>query len=287
MSLIATFWGFAFVDSHAVFDQSKINCFIRHLKSVGKLEQSFPTYNDDDHIANCNDNLEEFPQVACKNESASFFKETDFKNYSKCIMDNLKSKNWTNDFMLKVIYEESESLTEDVKTSKVKEIDASVAQTCHEVLTFCITEKYFGDIFDETFENDENISSEKQDETENYCNRKYVVDNNLIDSTKYNVIFNPKNIDVSDVNCEQVVKKAIDVMDNEIEDALRNHRNFKNNEGKIQCALEKYRVENYITTRFKLVVLSELELNEGELAKERKNFIQFMNIIIQYIYKCK
>lgn len=52
------------------------------------------------------------------------------------------------------------------------------------------------------------IKNEDKPTFQDYCARKNVVDNNLIDKVITNiVILNPGNLNVTNVNCNEVVKK--------------------------------------------------------------------------------
>ena len=133
--------------------------------------------------------------------------------------------------------------------------------------------------------NDASSSSDEDDPTEDYCTRKLVVDNKLIDTTKYNIILNPKNLDVSAVNCEQELEKAFKSFEVILMKMVKDDDDL--NDEKSQCILNKYREQHFGHKLIRLGVLSELEISDENKLEERIAYIQSMYDLVSTIKECK
>ena len=106
-----------------MINQAKVNCFIKHLKSKGKLEPSYPEAAVENHAENCEDHIKEFKMET----DEKIDDETDLREHINCIMDGLRSKHLAEEeFMLKIVYEASLTLSAEEKEAKLASVDATI-----------------------------------------------------------------------------------------------------------------------------------------------------------------
>lgn len=287
LSLVGVLALFSLSESRAVFDQGKVNCFIKHLKSEGKLESSYPEATVANHIEHCEDNVKDLKKEAYKKVALTVRRKSDFGEYTTCIMAGLRSKHWAEEIMLKIVYEASLTLSAEEKETKLATADAAIEDTVEEAFFLCVVDKEFGGMFDSMMKKDASSSSEEDDPFEDYCARKLVVDNKLIDTVKYNVILNPKNLDVSAANCEQVLEKAFKTLEVAVTKTLKDDDDFNFDDKESQCIINKYREQNFGQKLMRLGVLSELDVTAETKEEEKKNFIQTMYELVRMVKACK
>ena len=255
--------------------EANINCYVKHLKSKGILESSYPELSIDEEIENCEDRIKNFQMEIHDKFALSVY---------KCTLNDLKSKQLMELVLLASVYEASLTLTKEEIKTKVAEIDKTISKSINEAIDNCETESMWGDMFDSIIMKSDSSSSEEDDFNENYyCIRKHVVDNNLIDTVKYNVILNPSNVDVSAVNCEKVLKKSSEILDVPVLKVFNYNIIIKSD----QCAFEEYREQNFGQKFMRLQVLRTFDLSEEEIAVEKKKFLSALISLAQSLKKCE
>lgn len=122
----------------------------------------------------------------------------------------------------------------------------------------------FGEMFDDFDCNNE--------EFEKYCVRKFVIDNDLIDLSIYNVTLNPTNLNVTGVKCESLIEIEFELG---LTRALNTNKHRLTPEQK-ECIGDKLRNKKFYKQMLRTMVIKELELTDEQAAIERPKFIQFM-----------
>lgn len=271
-------------ESRQVHNYAEINCFIKHLKSVGKLEADYPEFNVAKQVQNCENVMKVFQKEVYK--KVALAQKLDFEEHSKCIMNDLRSQNWVDHIMIQGVVLASDTLSDVEKTAKVEEIETVVKQIVADAINFCVNQKEFGELFDAFFINDSS-NEEEDDQIAEYCGRKYVIDKNLIDSAVYDVVLNPKNLEVSTVDCEENNKKLFKLLNDLIEEILKKDEHVGLNAIQIQCAMKKYHENNFIDKLIRIAVISECNVTEEQKLSERKAFIKFMSETISTLMDCE
>lgn len=135
----------------------------------------------------------------------------------------------------------------------------------------------FGEMFDDFDCN--NNSSDDSELLEQYCIRKFVIDKDLIDLSIYNVTLNPKNLNVTGVECDSMIEKGFEL-------GLTSALNSKNHEltsEQKECIGDKLRNKKFYNQMLRTMVIKELQLTDEQAAIERPKFIQFMVDLTQEI----
>jgi hypothetical protein len=253
------------------------------LKELHLLEAAYP--ETDDELYFCEERI----AITLDEVYKSFEKKTraqpDYEAFAPCITEDLKSKRWVEGMMLNFVYEASESLTQSEKNLKTAPIKVKSYKDAKLALTNCASKEAFLNLFDNIFE--EVPVPNQENPIEDYCDRKYVVDNNLIDTTKFNFSVNPNNLDVSNVDCEPHIKKSLTKLDATMLIRLKSVGNFNFEDREINCALEQYHADNLRDQFFRLPALREIHLTDKEKAVEKKNFIKTMSEMVFLVNECK
>lgn len=137
--------------------------------------------------------------------------------------------------------------------------------------------KEFGEMFDD-FEC-KNSSSSETDLLDQYCVRKFVIDNDLIDLSIYNVTINPTNLNVTGVECGSMIETGFELG---LTRALDSKHHELTPEQK-ECIGDKLRNKKFYNQMLRTMVIKELQLTDEQAAIERPKFIQFMLDLTQEI----
>jgi hypothetical protein len=248
--------------------ETKIDCFIKHLKVQGKLNSSFPNYSKESESSTndnlfCDSALDSIKMRSLRrlNDTMRHLNEKDIK----CTQNDINLNNLYDSAMLEEVYEGQGLILEAERTQKLKDLNLKFDHVIYKSMFKCMSEASIGAAFDRSME-----KSPFYYEEENYCERKLVVDNNL---TIFNVTLNPKN----SVNCEEIIKNWIDEMD-------KAARRF--GEAVRECMLETDRETGFTLRQVALNVLRTLDLTDEQRQIERANFIKHSEMFFKKMSTC-
>lgn len=125
--------------------------------------------------------------------------------------------------------------------------------------------------FGEMFDDDKN-SSDNLELYEQYCIRKFVIDNDLIDLSIYNVTLNPTNLNVTGIECESMIENGFELG---LTTALHG-KHYQLTPEQKECIGDKLRHKKFYKQMLRTMVIKELQLTEEQAAIERPKFIRFM-----------
>lgn len=275
------------VDAREIIDKPKINCFIKHLKAANKLDSDFPELSVTNEVEDCNQVIKDVQNESLKKVALVIRKNKDVGSQTPCIMDDLRAHTWTDDFFLQAVYQFSNNLSANEKKKKIDEADARSIKFLEQSIKSCFYQKEFGEMFDELFKQDESSSEEDNEPLEDYCARKYVVDKSLVDSDVYTVVLNPKNIDVTNVDCKTVLKKVTKDFEEVMAKKFKDDDDMSLGDTEIACAMQKYSQGNFVDRIFVVFALSEINITDEQKQDERKKFIGFMTKITDSFLTCQ
>jgi hypothetical protein len=203
-----------------------------------------------------------------------------------CFHQQLMELNYSDVIMRIYIYTKSNKLSPKLKKKYLAKLESESAKVVTVASSICFPEALFGASFDEIFSPSENEEESDEDKQTDYCIRKYVIDNNLIDKNDLNVELNPDNLDIApDFICTDLVDDAFE----ELEDQFKSPFQFVEEKTKRQNRCMNRVIKNAKAVDFmsRLSVLSEVNLKDEFKAVERKNFIEFMSNLYKDMAKCQ
>lgn len=186
------------------YNNAKINCFIKHLNSEGLIDKNFEELRSQSNfsMAECKryvEDVENFYYNRVKNGSTFDFETPEIQDHlgeqGECIVAQLKISKY-GDYNLKaLIFDALKPLSDKL----AKERNATLIKL-REMLSTSISSCTFSTLYD----------AYSQIRRNNYCARKYVVDNDIMGLKTFNLTINPFHIDVSELNCHEIIQSMVD-----------------------------------------------------------------------------
>jgi phosphoribosylaminoimidazole-succinocarboxamide synthase len=265
------------VDARSVDDSSHINCYIKHLKNANELDVNYPEITGDYKHVNCselikNNNNKLYQQIATNALSGSIFND-----FSQCLIEELKTSNAANHYMKRLVYSNS-NWTSELKQQKDKEVKNNIKVILRKVVKSCkVCEVLNGKQFDSYFK----IFSEgSKDPVKEFCVRKHVLENKLIDTSTYNVTLEP-NTNATELICAKKLESFAERFTKELITVLKdNGRGFTDAE--VECFLARLQNVKFMDKMLVIGVLSEISITEAQKADERRKYVEFMGKAAPY-----
>jgi hypothetical protein len=269
-----------FIAKAQSYSDNELICFIKHLKSVNKLEADYlehivteplPDFNCDKVVAEF---IEEY-YCEKRSELVDRLEITDEK-FNECFLPKLKEADAANDQMQLIVLSELTTLTAEEKNTKRSNIGKNDGMLLVKTLKACdlfpVAVEYFIKLmYPPMFFNAVNKTEEYL-----YCLRKYVVEKKLIDTNVFNVTLNPTNLDTANVNCEEVFD-----VNAEMEIVMPTMSGSVETDHYRACSMKKLHTLSNYEQNLRAFVLNELHISEEEMKAEREsyfNFIRKMNL---------
>ena len=200
--------------------------------------------------------------------------------YSSCIYEKLTgSESFVNSIIKAAALEYSGVSREMGKLNRT--ID-TVLEYIKSSVVSCKSETDLGEEFDALFERDKNLVKNVTNYEEEYCVKKYLIKNNLIDTVLYHIDPNPHNINATGLNCEAMIRKSNDDIYEQLGFVYLENMNLGNIE-KVECALEKFREADYFDLMMKIMALTTIDITEEQRINERDSFIRVLTKIAEEI----
>ena len=243
------------------------------------------TYNGTE----CDTKIEEFYSRFYTTLENELKADEDFAPHVTCLIENLKKSDLAELSMKRAVYESIRKFNKKFSKRKLKKalkaIDYAVEKKMTIAVVLCTSSDVFGELFDEAYDDANSTDSSKEETLEDdYCERKYMVDNNFTNPA-YQVNLNPKNVNVSAINCDEIIensiKEAVDELSKEFKDELK-----RPSQRASQCIAKVIRSNHYFENVMRIAMLGEIGISDEDKAEERKQFIDNMKQLYEKILKC-
>lgn len=234
------------------FNNAKINCFIRHLQGKRLLRDNFEEFpvRTNFNQTNCENfvkTVENFYYQRIKNGTSFNVEVPDFQelleNQGDCIEKELRVRQYGDLFLKSLIYDALKPLSRNLEvernqtTKQLKEALASAISSC----TFSALYDTYARI-----------------RRNNYCARKYVVDNDIMGMKSYNLTLNPFHIDVSKINCTEIIEKQVNDLGTD-------------SDGDV-IELGKSDAIGLLSHEWAVIFLTEIRVSEEDWKKEKEKY---------------
>lgn len=157
------------------------------------------------------------------------------------------------------------------KNAKIEELHGKAQEIVDNALIKCKGQADYGAFFDAFYEQKR---SEPMNDDFEYCMRKHLVDKSVVNPNLYGFKVNPKNIRVENVNCDEIMKLALEQMKESISNA-----------GSI-CVINAFIENGYLDLIMKIQLFAKLQLTAFEQATEKNNFVDSMISMTHQIKAC-
>jgi len=203
--------------------------------------------------------------------------------YSQCIYEKLTgSEAFVNSVVKAAALEYSEA---PEKFRRIKSSVDTVLEFIQNSVALCKGEIDLNEEFDALFEAQKKAVKNVTDYEEEYCIKKYLIKNNLVDTVLYKVEPNPHSINTTGLNCESLIKKSNDDIYEKLSFAYLDNSHLGDLE-KLECALEKFREADYFDLMMKITALTTLDITSEQRINERENFTAVLKKISKNISTC-
>ena len=207
---------------------------------------------------------------------------------SKCVVDRLKKHDFADLTMKFMVYERVNENEPDRKHKKaLKAVDYTMEKRSENAIILFKASKEFGTIFDRLLD----ITADGADNDagdgliEDYCVKKYLIDNNFIDPTTYTINLNPKNIDVTGVECKEIVDASKTGANNDFKEIFEDET--KKTSRRTQKCLNNAAISNnYFENISKVAVFGEAKISRERLEPEKSQFIDSFKKMYEIAAEC-
>jgi hypothetical protein len=192
------------IDFSNEYNNKKMNCFIQHLQRKKFLRSNFenfptPKSFNESECENFVKIVENFYYARIKNGTSFSVEVPNFRELLKdqgdCVEKQLREKQYGDLFIKSLIYDALKPLSRDLEVER-NETTRLLSDALGSAISACT----FQALYD----------SYVQIRRNNYCTRKYVIDNDIMGMRNYNLTLNPFRIDVSKINCTETIQKLVD-----------------------------------------------------------------------------
>lgn len=145
--------------------------------------------------------------------------------------------------------------------------------------------------FDKLFENTNKLSAHEE-----YCIKKYLIKNSLIDVYTYDIDPNPHKINITGLNCVEMIRKSNEEIYEQLTQAYLTEKPLTDSVGgetdrdrelRVECAIEKFREADYFDLMLKITALTTLAITHEQKSLERETFIKaFSKISSNIVATC-
>lgn len=255
-------------------NREAMQCFTKHLQNKGLLDSSSSKV---ELSSFCQDIMKMTENAIYDGISEKLQIKNSATDENECIIENLKSTRYTDYFLRGKVYEsDNVASTNDLK-KKITDNSKIHENINLRAIVRCTKGKTFNRVFNILYSG----NSEKESDLENaYCTKKFVVDNNLVDPI-YKFNLNPKNIDVTDIDCDTkitIIRKG--------SGGIINMLVSSDDEEVLGCAKQIYDANNFVEECIVVSVLEYLNLNDQQLAEFRNKYVDLMTKIDVESVKC-
>lgn len=266
-------------ESHPTF-----NCLAAYAKTKGISDPAFDTVKYDSTNENCVQLRHKFISDIRKEIRTKIAADPGIlPKYSNCIFEKLTgSEPFVNSIIKAAALEFSDAPDKDGKRSRT--VDTAFDYISSSAVS-CKSEADLADEFDALFESEKKVVKNLADFEEEYCVKKYLIKNNLVDTVLYNIDPNPHTINTTKLNCEEMIKKSNDDIYDQLGMVYLENTGPVNTE-KVECALEKFREADYFDLMMKIRALTSVDITPAQRINERENFVRILSKISSSISSC-
>lgn len=267
----------------ASLPNTSFNCLAAYAKAKGISDPMFESIDYDISSDECVEIRQKFIGEIRREIRSKIAESEILPKHSNCVYEKLTASESFVDSLIKAAALENSGSSEQVGGLK-RTVD-TVLDFVKSSLVYCESESSIIDQFDALFRGAKKAVKNVTDFEEEYCVKKYLIKNNLIDAVLYNVDPNPHNINVTGLNCEEMIKKS----NEEIYEQLALVYIEKPNLGKIEkveCAVEKFREADYFDLMMKITALTTVDITNEQKINERENFVRILSKISSSISAC-
>lgn len=261
---------------------TSVECFVTYLKQQNFNDEFFNTVRSLYSITEACLRGVDYEKEELFDQAKSNLR---YDNNLNCMADKLKDETYKNLLLkMKSVRSIGEGVVKRIEhmwSSKKSPKQRAIERVEKEVYEFfaaaemnCNLKIGFEELFDSFFEvgYDENNFLPYED-VQDFCIKKELVDQQVIDPVKYNIKMYPKNIRVENIDCV----KILEPLKSNMIASLHDFQSESFNKNKNKCAFSVLKNDDeYFNLMLKIELLSKTFLNPEYKLEEKKSFVQKM-----------
>jgi len=157
------------------------------------------------------------------------------------------------------------------KNSKIEELRKKAQEIVDNAFILCKGQNDYGAFFDTFFEQKR---LEPMTDEFDYCMKKHLVDNAVVNPRLYNFQLNPKNLRTDSINCIEIMRIAKEQMKASISNAGST------------CVINSFIDNGYLDLIMKIQLLAKLNLTPSDKNVEKQSFVDSMINMTHKIKAC-
>lgn len=249
----------------AEISENNLKCVLGYLKEGGSLnEDSFPAAPYSGNKLNCDKFIKEQTQKVMKDVKASLDEDVSPGELA-CILKDLENQFYPDYFLKTVVYNNYAGMDRTERIDLIAANDELHEKMLDNVVSRCGEENLFNSHFHNNFKA---VSPRTM-----YCLRRFIVDNDLINTHKIKFILSPQKINLGGFACEPLVKAPFQLVEDEFKSIFSN--NFS--EEKVQCMIEKFRENKFGDIIVTIKLLKDIKITDYQVKEYRKKFEDMMD----------
>lgn len=221
--------------------------------------------------------------------AAELSAEEELAAHAECMIEQLKSLHLAEVAMKQYVYENTRKMSKRKRKKSLKAIEYALEKKMEVAVKLCATDEVFGELFDALFVSDNSTNSSEEETSESlkedYCTRKYMVDNGFINTTVYSVTLNPKNVDTAELDCDEIVEAsklhAMEEIQEEFEEEFE-----RPSKRTLKCISKAMKSNHFFENSVRVAILAESKIPDEFKAAEREKFVETMKQMYDDILKC-
>lgn len=271
--------------------QDGLLCASNYLKEKSLMDSKFSVKFTSSDVSeqSCSIFLDSFKKSFYETMDKEVRSDKDLAEVADCIGEKSKEVELADLAVKTYVYDGVENMPKYKRKKAMKTIERALEKKTETIVKVCAATKTFGDMFDGLCKavNEDSSSSESDEKSplDDYCIRKYLTENNYINTTIHRIDLNPNNIDVTGADCDKIVKKAKAEAINELKKEFDEEGDFVSRHSK-RCLKKSLHESKYFETAGKAIVLCEITLTPEIKEFERGQFIADMGKLYEAIYLC-
>ncbi|XP_070500367.1 uncharacterized protein [Chironomus tepperi] len=256
-----------------------INCYINHLKAKNLLGDEIQELPSVLKITDCSGLIDNVKSELVQETMVNIKKRLEINNKEQCVEDTLSKNNILDVTFVAVVYEVLQESSDKKYEKEVNDANEKLENVIEDSVTYCLFEDDFGDIFDGLFTDDK----KKEEDTEtDYCARKHVLDNQLLDTSVYTLKLNPNNISTDSIDCDEKIKLLIKDIEDDLVDGTK-----KEPVKEYECRLNAFRRDKVSDRMMATYFFGEINMTDEQKQAEKAKFIIMMGKIAFQAVECE
>jgi len=262
-------------------------CIVNYLRNKELISEKYGV--GEEMSSSCSNFIKSSEMAMLLEVKKKLDEKEELKDSTECIVDRLKEANFVEyAFKVQILSEENDEVADGERIEDLTKAMQKVIELSGNAVIDCHFADQFGAIFDSIITEESQEDEELSDE-DDYCVRKHIIENELIDATKYKLDVNPKSLDTSSIDCDDLYKNLVIKIKDQMVAGMKEMDINDSSSSNIsdKCVLNIVDSYDYVNKLEYFDYLKEFELSQHDVDEEREKFVHLMKDMTKMVmYKC-